>query len=179
MRSVVLYSLLSLDGEAESPDRYVLDWDDAMDANLAAVVAEQDAVLLGRQMYDEWSLHWPPSDMAPFAPFINGVAKYVFTSTPLTRPWTRTTVVHEPAESYVAGLKATDGGSIGVHGSLTLAQSLLRAGLVDELRLVTAPVTTGTGRRLFDGLDRQRWALAEVTGTPSGALLQHYRRRPV
>jgi|HubBroStandDraft_1064217.scaffolds.fasta_scaffold574433_1 hypothetical protein len=37
MRKVVLYELLSLDGVAEDPDKFVTDWDEAKDANLAAV----------------------------------------------------------------------------------------------------------------------------------------------
>jgi hypothetical protein len=48
---VVLYELLSLDGVAEDPDKFVIDWDEAMDANLAAVIATQDAVILGRRSY--------------------------------------------------------------------------------------------------------------------------------
>ena len=34
MRKVVVYELLSLDGVAEKPDGFFLDWDDAMEANL-------------------------------------------------------------------------------------------------------------------------------------------------
>ena len=47
VRKVVVYELVSLDGVAEDPDRFVADWDDAMDANLAAVIETQDAVILG------------------------------------------------------------------------------------------------------------------------------------
>lgn len=39
MRKIVVYELLSLDGVAEDPDGFITDWDDAMDANLAAVIA--------------------------------------------------------------------------------------------------------------------------------------------
>ena len=52
MRKIVVYELLSLDGVAEDPDSFFAEWDDAMDANLAAVIATQDAVLLGRRSYD-------------------------------------------------------------------------------------------------------------------------------
>ena len=38
MRKVVAYELLSLDGVAERPDGFFADWDDAMDANLGAVI---------------------------------------------------------------------------------------------------------------------------------------------
>jgi dihydrofolate reductase len=176
MRPVVLYTLLSLDGDAKAPDEFVLDWDDELDANLAEVIGRQDAVLLGRQMYDEWSQHWPPSDMEPFASFINGVSKYVFTSGEPSRDWSNTTVVRDRAEDFVAELKQGEGGEIGVHGSLALAQSLLRADLVDELRLVVAPNTTGGGRRLFDRTELQRWQLVTSVASASGSLLLHYRR---
>lgn len=72
MRKVVAYELLSLDGVAEKPDRFFA-WDDAMDANLDAVIAAQDSVILGRRTYEEWAEYWPGSDIEPFATFINGV----------------------------------------------------------------------------------------------------------
>ena len=91
MRKVVAYELLSLDGVAEEPDGFFADWDDAMEANLGAVIAAQDSVILGRRSYEEWAEFWPGSDIEPFATFINGVAKYVATSTPLDRRWANTT----------------------------------------------------------------------------------------
>lgn len=59
MRKVVLYSLLSLDGVAEDPGKYVFEFDDEMRANLRHVVGSQDAVVLGRRTYDEWAPYWP------------------------------------------------------------------------------------------------------------------------
>jgi hypothetical protein len=53
VRKVVAYELLSLDGVAEHPDRFITDRDDAMRENLRRVIATQDAVLLGRQTYDD------------------------------------------------------------------------------------------------------------------------------
>ena len=77
VRKVVAYELLSLDGVAERPDGFFTDWDEAMGANLGAVIAAQDSVILGRRSYEEWAEFWPGSDIEPFATFINGVAKYV------------------------------------------------------------------------------------------------------
>jgi hypothetical protein len=34
MRKVVVYEVLPLDGVAESPDSFITDWDEAMDASL-------------------------------------------------------------------------------------------------------------------------------------------------
>ena len=176
MRPVVLYTLMSLDGVAESPDQWLFDFDEVMDANLATVIGAQDTVLLGRQMYDEWSDYWPTSDVEPFASFINAVPKYVFSSTGPTREWANTTLVTGDAAAAVTELKQQPGGAIGVHGSIALCRSLLGAGLVDELRLVVAPTTAGSGRRLFDEAALQRWELLDATTTPSGGLLLGYRR---
>ena len=93
MRKIIVYELLSLDGVAEDSDGFFADWDDAMDANLAAVIETQDAVILGRRSYDEWARFWPGSQIQPFATFINGVTKYVATSTPLDRDWANATAL--------------------------------------------------------------------------------------
>ena len=143
MRKVVVYELLSLDGVAERPDGFFADWDDAMDANLGAVIAAQDAVILGRRSYEEWAEFWPGSDIEPFATFINGVAKYVATSTPLDRKWANATVVDGELVEFVRDLRNQPGADIGVHASISVAQALLAAGVVDELRLVIAPTIAG------------------------------------
>lgn len=176
MRKLVVYTLLSLDGVAESPDRYFFDFDAEMYDNLRRVIEAQDAVLLGRRLYDEWAEFWPSSDHEPFASFINGVQKYVVTSTQPTTSWANTTVVDGPVEELVLRLKEQPGGDIGVHGSIALARSLFRSGLVDELRLVIAPTVAGGGRRLFDGEEHlRRLQLLRSVGTPSGGVLLDYR----
>jgi dihydrofolate reductase len=176
VRAVVLYQLMSVDGVAEEPGDWVFDVDEEVFANLRRVIERQDDVLLGRGTYDYWAGYWPTSDVEPFAGFINGTPKHVFTSTPLSRPWANSTAVQGRAEEHVAALKEGDGGDIGVHGSITLARSLLRAGLVDELRLVVAPTIAGKGRRLFDeGADLRRLESIDAVRTPSGTLLLGYR----
>ncbi len=176
MRKVVLYQLLSLDGVAEEPGDWFFDSDEAIFEHLAKVIQGQDAVLLGRKTYDYWVGYWPTSDVEPFAKFINGTQKYVFTSTKPAQEWANSTLVMYPAVEYVAALKEQAGGDLGIHGSIALAQSLLRAGLVDELRLVIAPTIAGHGRRLF-GTDAalQKLELIDSNRSPSGALVLHYR----
>ncbi|MDQ6657327.1 MAG: dihydrofolate reductase family protein [Actinomycetota bacterium] len=175
MRKVVVYELLSLDGVAESPDEFFTDWDDATDVNLAAVIAVQDTVILGRRSYDEWAEYWPGSEIQPFATFINGVEKYVATSTPLRRNWAHSTVIDGGVVEFVQQLKDRPGGDIGVHASISVAQSLFAADVVDEVRLVVAPTIVGTGRRLLDGLPSMRLESMGHATSPSGHLLAHYR----
>jgi dihydrofolate reductase len=170
-----LYELLSLDGVAESPDKFFTDWDEAMDANLAAVIATQDAVILGRRSYDEWSEFWPASEIQPFATFINGVAKYVASSTPLGRQWHNATAIEGGLVEFVQDLKNSSGGDIGVHASISVAQALLAADAIDEVRLVVAPAIVGRGRRLLDGLPPVRLEPLRSAMSPRGYLLANYR----
>jgi len=174
MRKVVAYELLSLDGVAEHPDEFVTEFDDVMRENIGRVIAAQDAVLLGRRTYDYWAGFWPTSDIEPFASFINGVQKFVATSTPPEQDWPRTEVVETGFAEFVSELKQQPGGDIGIHGSVSLAQ-LLAASLVDELRLVIAPAVQTHGRRLFDGADRRRLSLTRSVTSPSGYLLLDYQ----
>jgi len=186
MRKLVAYVLTSLDGAVDDPRRYFPGTDqtapgapvfDAPMTDLEArLIGTQDAVLLGRGMYDEWSRYWPTSDEQPFADFINQVKKYVVSSTPLATPWGDTEVLTGPVDRSVAQLKEGPGGDIGVHGSITLVRSLIASGLVDELQLAVGPVLDPEGRRLFEGLEGwRRLELVDATSTPSGAVWLTYR----
>jgi dihydrofolate reductase len=176
VRKIVVYELLSLDGVAERPDEF-FGWDDVMDANLAAVIADQDAVVLGRRSYDEWAQFWPSASIEPFASFINGVTKYVATSTPLDRDWPGATAIDTGLVEFVRGLKNETGRDIGVHASISVAHALLAAGIVDELRLVIAPRIVGRGRRLLDGPMPIRLEGLRSTLSPTGHQLLDYRVR--
>ena len=175
MRKVVVYELLSLDGVAEDPDTFVADWDETMDANLAALIARQDAVILGRRSYADWAQFWPSSQIQPFATFINGVTKHVATSTPLDRDWANATVIDGGLVEFVGDLKQQRGGDIGVHASISVAQALLAADVVDELRLVIAPRIAGRGRRLLDGLPSIQLESIRAETSSTGSLLVDYR----
>jgi dihydrofolate reductase len=187
MRKIVLYTLMSLEGDVDDPAGYFRSspepgrppvFDQAMEDNEARIVGSQDAILLGRHMYDEWAGYWPnveASDVA-FAGFINNVKKHVVTSTPLTKEWSNAEAVSGPIEELIPALKSQPGGDIGVHGSISLAQSLLAAGLVDELRLVVGPAFGFTGRKLFASVDQvRRLELLSAEPSPSGSLLLAYR----
>jgi dihydrofolate reductase len=175
MRKIVAYELSSLDGVAEAPDGFFTDWDEAMGANLAAVIGAQDTVVLGRRSYDDWARYWPGSQVEPFATFINGVTKYVATSTPLDQDWAAAKAIDGDLVEFVRGLKEQDGGDVGVHASISVVQALLAAGVVDELRLVIAPRIAGHGRRLLDGLPSIRLETIRSEVSPTGYLLVDYR----
>ena len=174
-RKVVAGHFISLDGVAEAPDRFFTAWDDETDARGADLIATQDVVILGRRSFDEWAAFWPDSDIEPFASFINAVPKYVATSRPLTQEWANTHVVDGDLVAFVRDLRTQEGGDIGVHASISVAQALLAAGVVDELRLVVAPAIVGSGRRLLDGVPSMRLESIRSVTSPSGHLLVDFR----
>jgi dihydrofolate reductase len=175
VRKIVVYELLSLDGVAEDPDAFFADWDEAMDANLATVIATQDAVILGRRSYTEWAQFWPSSQVEPFATFINDVTKHVATSTPLDGDWANATSIDGGLIDFVRDLTQQQGGDIGVHASISVAQALLAGGVVDEVKLVIAPRIAGRGRRLLDGLPSIQLESIRSDVSPTGYLLVDYR----
>jgi dihydrofolate reductase len=174
VRKIVVYELLSLDGVAEAPDTF-FGWDDAVDAKLAAEISKQDAVILGRRTYTEWAGFWPSSEIEPFATFINGVTKYVATSTPLDRDWANTTAIDGGLVEFVRDLKHQPGSDVGVQGSISVAQALLAADVVDELKLAIGPMIAGRGRRLLDGLPPIQLESIQSEISPTGYLLVDYR----
>jgi riboflavin biosynthesis pyrimidine reductase len=76
---------------------------------------------------------------------------------------------------FVRDLKSRPGGDIGVHASISVAQTLLTAGVVDELRLVTAPTIAGAGTKLLDGLPPIHLAPIRGMVSPMGYLILDYR----
>jgi dihydrofolate reductase len=176
MRKVVLYHIMSLDGVVLEDGDWFTDDGPEMFANLGRVIAPQDEILLGRVTYDDWVDYWPTSDLEPFAGFINGTCKHVVTSSTPTKEWANTTLVSASLADYVTALKQQPGGDIGIHGSIGVANSLLRAGLIDELRLVVAPVVVGNGRRVLEGGDvLLSFELLDVERTAKGTLFLGYR----
>jgi dihydrofolate reductase len=175
MRKVVVCELMSLDGVAEAPDGFFTEWDDALDAAGADWIATQDAVILGRRSYDEWVGFWPGSEIEPFATFINTVPKFVATSTPLEPEWANASAIDGGLVDFVRDLKNRPGGDIGVHASISVAQTLLTAGVVDELRLAIAPTIAGAGRRLLDGLLPIHLAPIGGVISPTSHLILDYR----
>jgi dihydrofolate reductase len=183
--NLVLYTLVSLDGATEDPHRYFPETGDGPGAPVfdeelvrleTEMIARQAAVLMGRRTYDQWSRYWPTSDEQPFADFINAVPKYVLTSTPLAGGWNNAQPVSGSLAEVLAHVKARADGDVGVHASITLAQSLLAEDLVDELCLAVGRVLDPVGPRLFAGLPALReLELLEARPTSSGSVWLHYR----
>lgn len=158
MRKCVASLLLSLDGVMEAPETWHGPYfDDEAGAAIGEAISSTDAFLLGRRTYQEWEAYWPaqPADENPLAGAINGLPKYVVSTTLERVGWQNSILLGADVAAEVTRLKQQPGGDISISGSATLVRSLLDEGLLDELRLMIHPIVLGGGRRLFeDGVAR-------------------------
>ena len=111
----------------------------------------------------------------PFAAKMNGLPKFVASQTLASATWAPTTILAGDIAARVAELKRRPGRELQIHGSARLGQSMLAAGLIDELRLVIAPVVVGSGRHLFpDGGTPAGLKLTSHKVTPAGLAIHTY-----
>ena len=179
MGKLTVTSFITLDNVVQDPHLWsgAFQSPDADKLNLD-VLLEADALLLGRVTYEGFAAAWPAiTDEAGFADKMNGMPKYVV-STTLERPeWNNTTVVNGDVAGEVSKLKQ-QAGDLLVTGSPTLIRTLMEHDLVDEYRLMVFPIVLGTGKRLFgDGskLSTLRLVDAKPVG-PDGVVVLTYER---
>ncbi|MET9883018.1 dihydrofolate reductase family protein [Streptomyces sp. NPDC006430] len=195
MGKLTLTTFLTLDGVMQAPggpdeDRsggfpyggWVVPYaDEGMGVFVTEVFERAGAFLLGRRTYEIFAGYWPQitDPVDPVASRLNGLPKYVASTTLKDPAWAGTTVVDgEHLQSEITRVKDALEGTreLQVHGSGALAQWLLARDLVDELNLLLFPVFLGTGRRLFPtgGLPTACELIGSRT-TPNGIAIQSYR----
>ena len=140
--------------------------------------------LYGRRLWQAMSSHWPTADQQSgatpahieFARRWRDMPKVVFSST-ISAVDGNAWLVTGDAVPEITRLKAEEGGPMDVGGA-TLAAAAMRAGLIDEYVLATAPVLVGGGTPFFTALDN--WVnlnLVETRTFPDGVLLTRYETR--
>lgn len=151
-------------------------WSDQLEAT--------DLALYGRKLWQGMSSHWPTADQQPdatpahieYARRWRDMSKVVFSSTIDKVDWNARLVTGD-AVAEITRLKAEDGGPMNICGA-TLAGAAMRAGLIDEYMLATAPVLVGGGTPFFSTLDN--WVnlnLVETRTLPDGVILTRYETR--
>ena len=129
--------------------------------------------LLGRKTFEIWESYWPKH--ADVWQGINDGMKYVMSNTRDKSDWKNTTFLKSVED--IKKLKNSDGSDLHVWGSGKLIQLLLKNDLVDELRLVTYPLTLGQGQKLFaEGTVPAAFTLLESTVTKTGVIMANYTR---
>jgi len=187
MGKIIVTEFISLDGVIDSPGgeygyrhsgwAFELDRGDAGNQFKVDETMGSAAMLLGRVTYEGFAEAWPERD-GEFADKFNSMPKYVVSSTLTDPSWTNTHVLDgSDLAGAVARVKDAVDGDVVVHGSATLVQGLIEAGLVDELRLMVYPMILGSGRKLWgETTDKHVLALKSTQTVGDGVTIQIYER---
>lgn len=194
MRKIIVQEFITLDGVMQAPGGPEEDtssdfkyggWTapyfteaDAMAGDFMKRWMESTDILLGQKTYEIFAEYWPKH--ADMWPGIIDVTKYVVSDTMSQADvdalgW-KNSVLLQNADD-IKELKNSEGATIKVHGSGNLAQTLFENDLVDELCLMTFPITLGTGKRLFaEGTRPAAFTMTDSLVTKNGVIFAYYQR---
>jgi len=190
MRKLIVAEFITLDGVIQAPGGKEEDtdggfqhggwtrsyWHNDIGAHFFAAFSQADALLLGRKT---WQIHggaFEPMVNDPFGDAMNGIAKYVVSTTlTSTTAWRNSTLISNNVVETVRALKQQPGKNILIDGSSVLAHTLIEADLVDEYALHIYPLVLGSGKRLFPTGTRVNLQLIESQALPTGVVYQRYR----
>lgn len=189
MRKLILEEWLSLDGNATDKDGG-LDFFTSLtpeqnkyaDTDQLAFLETIDTILLGRKTYELFADFWPTAttDTEIIADKLNETPKIVFSNTLIKAPWGEwpaAEIISAEATGAITQLKAKPGRDMVMWGSISLAQSLMEADLIDEYHLQLCPVLTGGGRKLFlQPMNTGQLTLLETKQYDTGTVLLKYQR---
>lgn len=189
MRKVIVGAFVSLDGVMQAPGGPEEDptggfeyggwtfpfWDEVGGEAMSESFAKPFDLLLGRKTYEIFAAYWPYQKGEIADPF-NATTKYVATSSVEPLTWRTSVRLEGDVPNAVARVKQGDGPDLLTQGSAVLVQSLLAAGLVDEMFLLIFPVLLGKGKRLF-GEDAKpgEWTMFDTRTSTTGVIMSRYR----
>jgi dihydrofolate reductase len=194
MRKIIVQEFITLDGVMQAPGGpeedtssdfkyggwtapYFAEADEAAGDFMKRWMESTD-ILLGQKTFGMFAEYWPKH--ADMWPGIIDVTKYVVSSSMSqsdvdSSGW-KNSVLLKNAED-IQNLKNSEGDPIKVHGSGNLAQTLFEYDLVDELCLMTFPITLGTGKRLFEeGTIPAAFTMTDSLITSNGVIFAYYKR---
>ena len=133
-----------------------------------------DALLMGKKTYESFAQVWP-TRQGKDADRINSMPKYVASRT-LKEPlsWNATLIRGDVVEA-IRKLKQAPGKGLVQYGVGELTHTMLKAGLVDEIRILVYPFTFGEGPRIFDQMGVNTLKLLETKTFSSGVVALHYQ----
>ena len=186
MGKIVITTNITLDGVVEDPDGQegsaLGGWFGQFGGkdleSWAKVETEEalgaEALLLGRRSDHWFATRWLPKS-GEWADKLNGMPKFVVSSTLKEAEWSNATILKGDVAGEVARLKGEIEGEILVYASYQLVHTLIQHDLVDELRLVIFPVVLGAGERLFGASgDKKPMRLVEVSTIGDGLTFVTY-----
>jgi dihydrofolate reductase len=176
MRKIIESTLVSADGVIGSPPLWAMDYrDEEVTRDALERLSGSDAMLMGRGTYELFAATWP-GQTDEFAQRMNGIRKYVFSSTLAGADWSNSTIVRGDVLAEVTKIKEQDGRDLALFGHGRLAQTLLENGLIDELRLSVHPVLAGAGLPQFSNGRKTPLKLVSAKTFTTGVVVLFYQR---
>jgi dihydrofolate reductase len=178
MRKVIVSTYMTMDGRVDDVQEWVVPYNaDEAAKYHTDLLTNSDGLLLGRRTYELFAALWPPrAGELPYIDKINGMAKYVASTTLGDLEWENSHLIEGDAAEGVARLKQQPGHDLVMYGCHDLMHSLLEHDLIDEYRLLVHPVLFGKGRRFFDdGAGRVNLDLVDTAVKPSGVAVLTYQ----
>ena len=176
MRKLIVSNNVTLDGRVDN----VLDWsipgdDEVFVQRNIDLLSQSDGLILGRKTYEFFAAVWP-SRSGELPDLMNGIPKYVASTTLEDPEWENTQLIEGDVTEAVGKLKGQPGKGLIVYGSGDLTNTLMAHDLIDEYRLWVHSVVLGRGSSFFeDGVERMDLELVDSTATPSGVAVLTYR----
>jgi dihydrofolate reductase len=149
MRRIVASFNMSLDGVVDHMEEWHFQYfgEDAQEFARDQLWAS-DALLMGRRTYEGFAQAWPTMEgTGEFGERMNNYPHYVVSSTLDAATWGNTTIIKDDILGQIAKLKEQDGRDILMYGYGPLAHDLLKAGLLDEVRVWLHPILAGHGEQ--------------------------------
>ncbi|MGB7395930.1 MAG: dihydrofolate reductase family protein [Pricia sp.] len=156
-RKVILQEFVTVDGYAADEEGkldFIVKLTDEINKDQFKFIDTIDTILLGTNTYRMFVEFWPTAttDKDILADKLNSTPKVVFSKTLEKAPWGKwedAKIVQDDAASTISKMKQETGKDMVIWGSISLAQSLMKKGIVDEYQLFICPVVLGKGKPLF------------------------------
>ncbi len=177
-----MWNVVTLDGffEGEKPwdlSFHNLVWGPELEALSLEQLHEADMLVFGEKTYRGMADYWPNAEASDpaVATIMNTIAKIVCSPTLEIAEWNNTAIVRD-AVKELSRMKQEGDGPMYIFGSANLCESLMKAGLLDEMRLCVAPIILGRGRRLFsDQTAANKLGLLEAKSLSNGGVVLRYQ----
>jgi dihydrofolate reductase len=178
MRKIIESTLVSIDGVFGDPHVWATSYfDQEAERYALELLSAADAMLMGRRTYEFFAAAFP-HQMGEYGARINAIRKYVFSNTLRTADWNNSSITKGDVVAEAIRLKQQEGKDLVLYGHGLLGRTLLKRGLIDELKLWIHPLFVGRGEHLFREGEEAKLDLLRTKILGTGVVVATYGTAP-